>query len=131
MDFNKYFIKRNILGMNENKKFSHSGSVYDWLGDIQKVPLWFEYWMYKYQDQVDSFVIKDRASAIKIGIANASKDDIVLILKRDESIIINLSSEQKIMRYFLDDLSESRKTLKKISLLYNIPIKTNTIPWKL
>mmetsp|Transcript_28067 Transcript_28067/g.38962 ORF Transcript_28067/g.38962 Transcript_28067/m.38962 type:complete len:296 (+) Transcript_28067:7775-8662(+) len=121
-----------INGLPSSFVLSHSGSVHDWIHDLKKVPLWFEYWFYKYQDDLDCYIIHDRHLALKLSIAMASKDDVVLITGREKSILTSKSTKtNSIIPTYSNDRDECYKILKRISYLYDIPIKTKSLPWSI
>mmetsp|Transcript_3384 Transcript_3384/g.4524 ORF Transcript_3384/g.4524 Transcript_3384/m.4524 type:complete len:584 (+) Transcript_3384:478-2229(+) len=81
---NKLILNEVLMGLPDFIKYSHSGSVYDWFFDVQRIPLWFEYWFYKYQDDLGCYVIDDRDVALKICLSMAGKEDVVLVTGRGD-----------------------------------------------
>mmetsp|Transcript_5797 Transcript_5797/g.7707 ORF Transcript_5797/g.7707 Transcript_5797/m.7707 type:complete len:204 (+) Transcript_5797:1761-2372(+) len=127
---NKSILNEVLMGLPNFIKYSHSGSVYDWFFDVHKIPLWFEYWFYKYQDDLGCYVIDDRDLALKICLSMAGKEDVVLVTGRgDDDFFLSLSDNNKLIVTPYNEIVNSYKILRQLSSLYNIPIKTGQVPW--
>mmetsp|Transcript_18380 Transcript_18380/g.27517 ORF Transcript_18380/g.27517 Transcript_18380/m.27517 type:complete len:462 (+) Transcript_18380:411-1796(+) len=121
-----------IRGISYDKTYAHVGSVYNWLSDQRKIPLWFEFWFNLYQNDLNCFFIKERYLAIRAIVAMAKKDDIVVISgKGDLDFIDIMDTTGKVHKFYFNDKLETSEALKYLSSIYSSTLKTKTIPWKI
>mmetsp|Transcript_24143 Transcript_24143/g.38002 ORF Transcript_24143/g.38002 Transcript_24143/m.38002 type:complete len:598 (+) Transcript_24143:485-2278(+) len=125
-------LREMIKGLPKALTLLHSGSSYDWLINQRKIPIWFEYWLYKYQSNLNCFIIKERGLAIRTCLAMANKDDVVLLIGKGKNDYIELTDiKGNIKKYLFNDYKECISSLRKISYLYEFSLKTKNIPWRI
>lgn len=49
---NKLFHET-IKGVSTDILYQHGGSVYDWIFELEKIPIWFQFWLYHYQNHAN------------------------------------------------------------------------------
>lgn len=113
-------------------KFLHGGAVYDWLLDIKRVPIWFESWLFSYQNQLNCYIIESRSLAIKSSLAMSAIENLVLITGRgNKKYQYFLNTEGNITKIKSNDFEECLEALKKIYFIYDMNLKTEKMPWSI
>mmetsp|Transcript_34628 Transcript_34628/g.64135 ORF Transcript_34628/g.64135 Transcript_34628/m.64135 type:complete len:549 (+) Transcript_34628:728-2374(+) len=121
-----------IKGVSTDIVYKHSGSVYDWIFELEKIPIWFQFWLYYYQNNANFYTFHNRSLAIRICLAMVKKDDIIVISGRGSNDIYEkLDDDGKKIQYYYNDLQETLWVLENLAELHDMKIKSNELPWKL
>jgi len=121
-----------IEGLHESSYFMHSGSVYDWMNDIYKIPIWFEKYFYTYQNDLNCYFIKERYLAIRTSIAMAAKDDVIVISGRGSKSMMKITDETgNLRKYFFSDTMEAAIAINQMIMLAEYPLRVKKLPWQL
>nr|BAS01527.1 UDP-N-acetylmuramoylalanyl-D-glutamate-2-6-diaminopimelate ligase [Lotharella vacuolata] len=107
-----------------------AGSVYDWTFDFEKIPIWFQVWLYYYQNHSNLYTSHDRSLVIRICFAMLQENDIMIISGRGcNGIFEKITTDGKKIKYYYNDVEEIYRILNYVSILRRANPETQTLPW--